>query len=68
MGLLRNEALKKTLVAIVNDDCDKARELLLSGSYPKLRDLRTGQLLSSQDGKLKLQLESGSGTLLEVVE
>ncbi len=68
VGLLRNEALKKTLVAIVNDDCDKARELLLSGSYPKLRDLRTNQLLSSQDGKFKLHLAAGSGTLLEVVE
>jgi len=66
--LLRNEALKKTLVAVVNDDCDNARELLLSGQYPKLRDLRTGQLLSSQAGKLKLQLEAGEGVVLEIVK
>ncbi|MHB8996459.1 MAG: hypothetical protein ACYC63_14540 [Armatimonadota bacterium] len=68
VGMLQNPASKRTFVAVVNDDCEKAQELTLTTANPKLRDLRTRKLLKVQDGKAVVRLEAGEGTLLEVAE
>ena len=66
VGLLRNEALKRTFVVVVNEDCDKAQDLVLGGEYMGMRDLRTGKPLpKAGEGKWKVHLEAGDGTVLE---
>lgn len=58
---------KSTLVVVVNDDTDNARELTLTGSVNGLTDLRTGlELKPEADGTIKLTLEAGDGTVLQV--
>jgi hypothetical protein len=68
VGMLQNPASKRTFVAVVNDDCEKAQELTLTTADTKLRDLRTGRLLRVKDGKALVRLEAGEGTVLEVAE
>ncbi len=58
---------KKTLAVVVNDDTDKAQELKLTGAEKGLKDLRTGKALKpGADGTIRVRLEAGDGTVLEV--
>ena len=58
---------KKSLLVVVNDDTDNAQDLKLTGEIERLQDLRTGKRLElDTDGIVKLHLEAGDGTVLQM--
>lgn len=66
VGLLRNEAQKRTYLTIVNDDCTAAHDFPLSGSLLPLRNLASGKVLRPDSkGRITISLRAGEGTVLE---
>ncbi|MEN6304647.1 MAG: hypothetical protein ABFD96_18090 [Armatimonadia bacterium] len=66
VGVLKNEALKKTYYVVVNDDTDRPSELKLTGEVKGLTDLRTGEALKADAaGVVVVKLGAGEGTVLE---
>jgi hypothetical protein len=64
VGLLQTPS-QTSLLVVVNDDTDNARDLKLTGEVERLQDLRTGKGLEvEQDGTVTLRLEAGDGTVL----
>lgn len=67
VGGLQNSKLKRTFIAVVNDDTDHPQTLKVSLAKSRnVRDLRSGIVLKAGlDGAVAVKLEPGDGTLLE---
>lgn len=67
VGGLHNPKLKRTFIAVVNDDTEHPQTLKVSLTKSgNVRDLRSGTVLKAgPDGAVAVKLEPGDGTLLE---
>ena len=67
LGWTAADPAKESLLVVVNDDTDNAQDLKLTGEIDGLQDLRTGKRLEvEKDGTVRLHLEAGDGTVLQM--
>lgn len=62
IGVLENA--NKLLYVVVNDDTEAAQEFTIAGLNKAVQDLRTGAVLQPQEGRVRLRLAAGDGTVL----